>query len=244
MTHDLDTKRDVPFSGSDFNGIKELFNMNIVQFTKNLGHQSKLMLLPVSDFLILRAAALFVVTGLALAIPLPATAQYHLQNTHEYFHLNQVEVEAGETAIFTVRVPEKLTFAVRWRYHTEDGSATAGTDYTAISGTVTFAIGEREKTLSVPTQLGDPLGSDLKIFQLHLTDLEVAHEGEEWTRPGYLPRLPETTAAHGIILPGGLLDVLVPEDEDTVPVGTATGGVEFLPLNPVDPYGNDEKDNN
>ena len=34
-------------------------------------------------------------------------------------------------------------------YATSDGTATAGADYTADSGTLSFAIGETEKTVSV-----------------------------------------------------------------------------------------------
>ena len=62
------------------------------------------------------------------------------------------EVEEGPSAAlaFTVTLGRAATAAVTIGYATADGSATAGSDYTATSGTLSFAVGETEKTVSVP----------------------------------------------------------------------------------------------
>ena len=56
---------------------------------------------------------------------------------------------------FTVYLLKEAPFdGITIDYYTQNGSATAGLDYTAISGTITFNSGEREKTITV-TILGD-----------------------------------------------------------------------------------------
>lgn len=60
-------------------------------------------------------------------------------------------VSAGEAAPATVTVTRSQTFgAATVDYATSDGSATAGSDYTATSGTLTFAAGEASKQISIP----------------------------------------------------------------------------------------------
>jgi len=54
-------------------------------------------------------------------------------------------------------------------YATHDETAKAGQDYSAQSGTVTFAIGERSKTISIPI-LNDALPEDDERFQVVLTN--------------------------------------------------------------------------
>jgi hypothetical protein len=58
------------------------------------------------------------------------------------------DTDAGATV--TVVLSAAPTQTVTVNYATSDGTATAGTDYTATSGTLTFAAGQTRKTFSVP----------------------------------------------------------------------------------------------
>ena len=62
------------------------------------------------------------------------------------------EAEEGTDAAlgFAVTLDREAAHTVTVAYATSDGTATAGDDYTATSGTLTFAAGDREKTVSVP----------------------------------------------------------------------------------------------
>ena len=62
------------------------------------------------------------------------------------------EVQEGPNASldFTVTLGRAASGAVSVQYATANGSATAGSDYTATSGTLNFTAGETEKTVSVP----------------------------------------------------------------------------------------------
>ena len=61
-----------------------------------------------------------------------------------------VEEAEGATLDFAVTLSRKVAEPVTVGYATTDGSATAGSDYTAASDTLTFAANETEKTVSVP----------------------------------------------------------------------------------------------
>ena len=60
-----------------------------------------------------------------------------------------VEEADGATLDFVVSLSRDATRAVSVDVETSDGTATAGEDYEAHSGTVSFAVGEREKTVSI-----------------------------------------------------------------------------------------------
>ena len=62
------------------------------------------------------------------------------------------EVQEGPNATlaFAVTLSRAPSGTVTVDYATSDGTATAGTDYTATSGTLSFAAGETEKSVSVP----------------------------------------------------------------------------------------------
>ena len=62
-------------------------------------------------------------------------------------------------------------------YATADGTATAGADYTSTSGTLTFAAGERTKTVSVPV-LGDSHDEGEETFTLRLSNATGARIGD------------------------------------------------------------------
>jgi peptide/nickel transport system substrate-binding protein len=58
--------------------------------------------------------------------------------------------EGGGSASFTVTLSNAESSSLTVNYSTIDGTATAGHDYTATSGTLTFLAGERSKTVTVP----------------------------------------------------------------------------------------------
>ena len=60
-------------------------------------------------------------------------------------------VEEGDEAEFLVTLSRTSTETITVNYATADGTATAGDDYAATSGTLTFAPGEASKTIPVPT---------------------------------------------------------------------------------------------
>lgn len=72
-------------------------------------------------------------------------------------------------ATFTVTLTAPATAPVTVRYATADGSATAGADYAATSGTLTFAPGETSRTVTVPVT-ADRVREGNETFALVLSD--------------------------------------------------------------------------
>ena len=62
----------------------------------------------------------------------------------------EVDEASGAVLDFAVTLSRALTETVTVGYGTEDGTASAGADYTNTTGTLTFAAGETSKTVSVP----------------------------------------------------------------------------------------------
>src|SRR5207244_288685 len=61
-----------------------------------------------------------------------------------------VEGDAGSTpAVFTVSLSNPKSVATTVSYQTVSGTATAGVDYVAMSGTLTFAPGDTSKTITI-----------------------------------------------------------------------------------------------
>src|SRR5207249_1166280 len=68
-----------------------------------------------------------------------------------------IEGNAGTTnAVVTVRLSTPSTNIVTVNYSTANGTASAGSDYQAVSGKLTFARGETSKSILVPV-IGDQL---------------------------------------------------------------------------------------
>ena len=110
-----------------------------------------------------RRPALLLLPLLLLLLPRPAAAQQlpELGMGNDFF------VTEGNTANFTVDLnpaaPGPGNVTVDWE--TVDGTATAGEDYTAASGTVTFSPGDSLKTISVRTlnDNGDEPNEDFNV---------------------------------------------------------------------------------
>ena len=65
--------------------------------------------------------------------------------------VSDVVVNAGTTAVFTLTLDATYTSAVNVTYQTQNGTALAGSDFTANSGTATIAIGATSTTVSIAT---------------------------------------------------------------------------------------------
>ena len=110
-----------------------------------------------------------------------------------------------ETIDFTVSLSRATRAAVTVAYATADGTATAGSDYTATSGTLTFAAGETEQTVLVPV-LDDAHDEGEETLTLRLTNATgaVIADGEATgtiknTDPlqrAWLARFGRTAATH------------------------------------------------
>ena len=85
--------------------------------------------------------------------------------------------EADEALAFTVSLSRAARATVTVDYATADGSATAGEDYTAASGTLAFAAGETEKTVSVSI-LDDAIDEGEETFTLTLANAQGAAIGD------------------------------------------------------------------
>jgi hypothetical protein len=80
------------------------------------------------------------------------------------------EGNAGTVAAtFTVTQPSGSTEVVTVAYSTGNGTATAGGDYQTASGTLTFAVGETEKTITVQVN-GDRLAEPDETFVVNLSN--------------------------------------------------------------------------
>ncbi len=75
---------------------------------------------------------------------------------------------------FAVTLSRSASGPVSVDYATENGTATAGEDYTAASGTLVFAAGETEKTVSVPL-LDDAHDEGKETFTLKLSNPQGAY---------------------------------------------------------------------
>ena len=87
---------------------------------------------------------------------------------------------AGAKVAFQVSLSRAFTTAahrVTVDYATSDGTATAGADYTATSGTLTFAAGEKTKTVNVPV-LDDSHDEGEETFTLTLSNPTGARIGD------------------------------------------------------------------
>src|SRR5262249_30733202 len=84
-------------------------------------------------------------------------------------NVSQAEGNSGTTAFnFTVTLSSASTSTVTVQYATADGTANAGSDYTATSGTLSFAPGAVQKTITVSVT-GDATIEPDESFFVNLT---------------------------------------------------------------------------
>jgi Calx-beta domain len=88
------------------------------------------------------------------------------------------EGNSGPTPVlFFVRLSNPTTQTVTLNFATLDDSATAGSDYTAVSGSLTFAPGETDKTVAVIIN-GDTVDETPERFFLDISNVQNASIGK------------------------------------------------------------------
>ena len=114
------------------------------------------------------------------------------------------------TLDFAVTLDREAAHTVTVAYATSDVSATAGDDYTATSGTLSFAAGEVEKTVSVPVLVDDvDEGSETLTLTLSSPSGAVIADGEATgtiTNDGPIPQA--WLARFGRTVTGQVLDAV------------------------------------
>ncbi len=123
--------------------------------------------------------------------------------------------EEGARLEFRVTLSRAADRRVSVSYHTEDGIATAGSDYEAVSGTLIFAAGETAETVTVAT-LDDVVDDDGETLTLRLSGYSGAYlEDSEATGTihnndplpkGWLARFGRTSAAQVVDMLNGRFD--------------------------------------
>ena len=93
-------------------------------------------------------------------------------STAPAFSINNVSVQEGNSgttnAVFTVTLSSPLTTSATVKYATVNGTATAGSDFTATNGTLTFSAGQTSKTITVAVN-GDTLAEPSETFTVQLS---------------------------------------------------------------------------
>jgi glucose/arabinose dehydrogenase len=158
--------------------------------------------------------------------------------------VTQAEGNAGTTsAVFTVSLDYSAGQTVSVQYATGGGTATPGTDYTPVSGTLTFSPTATARTVAVPI-LGDVLDEDDETFLLDLSSPVNATLGDPQGQatiqdddPLPVLSVESCAAIEGDVgtTPCTFGVRLVPVSGRTVTVsfatasGSATSGVDFTP---------------
>ena len=103
--------------------------------------------------------------------PLSNAASITVTGPNHDLTVEDAEVEEGPGAAlaFLVTLSGTAPYRVKVDYATSDGTATAGSDYTATSGTLIFERGETSKTISVPV-LDDAHDDDSETLTLSLSN--------------------------------------------------------------------------
>ena len=157
----------------------------------------------------------------------------------------EVQEAEGATLDFAVTLSRTRPSATTVDYATSDGTAVAGSDYTSTSGTLTFAVGETSKTVSVAV-LDDAHdeGTETLTFTLsnpsgaRLDDAEATGTITNTDpMPGaWLARFGRTVGSQVVGALGARLDN-TPSSHFTVggvSLGGATSSLEAEPLTPRD----------
>ena len=143
------------------------------------------------------------------------------------------EVDEGSdvTLDFAVSLSRALNETVTVRYRTADGTASAGTDYTNTSGTLTFAVGDTTKTVSVPVlDDGHDEGSETMTLRLQSpspTRVKLANASATGTINNTDPMPRAWITRFGRTVGGQVVDALTGRLEGGDAMHVAVGGVSL-----------------
>lgn len=151
-------------------------------------------------------------------------------NQNKMAYLTPIQYAGGSSstslASFTVTLAAPSTQTVTVQYATMNGTATAGTDYTASSGTVTFAPGEMSKTIAVVVK-SDSLTESTEDFHVMLSNPTGATVTDGMGMGAILDRPTGGTAPGGASGASGATG--------GTGASGATGGTPTNPTTPTDP---------
>ena len=93
-----------------------------------------------------------------------------VENLRPVLSIMDVSATEGATIPFEISTTGTLTADVTVKIHSINGTATAGTDYTAVAPTtVTIPVGQTSVTVNIPTT-GDAVAEDNETFTMQLDD--------------------------------------------------------------------------
>ncbi|MBK6998543.1 MAG: M10 family metallopeptidase C-terminal domain-containing protein [Rhodoferax sp.] len=114
------------------------------------------------------------------------------------------EGDTGSQSLsFTITLSAASANTVTVNYATANGTATAGSDYTATSGTLSFAAGETSRTITVPV-LGDKTAESSETFTLALSSPSGATLGSAASATTTILDNDSTTTLPSYTVPGTL----------------------------------------
>lgn len=121
----------------------------------------------------------------------------------------------SQSLTFTVSLSAVASSTVTVQYATANGTATAGSDYTATSGTLTFAAGTTSQTITVPV-LGDTTAESSETFTLALSNPGGAILGSAASATATIVDNDGTTTVPSFTVPGTLgNDFLLPSGNNS-----------------------------
>ncbi len=116
------------------------------------------------------------------------------------------EGDSGSTTMtFTVRLSSTTSGQVTVDWATSDGTATAGTDYTAGNGSLTFSAGDSSKTVSV-TVAGDDVDEPNETFTVTLSSASGA-DISDGTATGTITDDDDTPTVTLVLTPDSITEV-------------------------------------
>ncbi len=143
--------------------------------------------------------------------------------------------EGGGKAVFTLSLSEAFTEDTTLRFKTVAGSARAGSDFTAKSGSVTFAAGQTEASVAIALK-NDRVAEATETFHLAVSGKGVAADGRAVILDGDASRpVLSIEAEHASEYPGNVYftvrlseasDSTITVDYQTIN-GTALAGSDF-----------------